>query len=199
MIKRKFLLLTPLMLFACQTPEQKVAQMQKLSPEAVTMSAFVDTCIATFGMPQKIEEKIKQLKSFGIMVDAGESKVKKLQNNMRLYNDDIMSAWEFYEPIKGMNYDVVITKKHICSFEFKGVDKENMKTEFNRLKSIFASKSKVVDVNLNNSTLQVADSLSYKYTAPNTTIESQVSLITPTNAYPAYHLSFVPLTSHFKE
>lgn len=196
-MKKIFLLLMPLAISACQTPQERIAQYNAISKEKAVMATFGDACVITVAIPEKIDAKLASGRSIGMVADAKQEKIAELQRNMRFYNDPILRAWEMVDPIKGLEFNIYVTEKHICVVDFTGVNQENLEAEFLKLRNAVDQKSKSNDVALNNRKLQGTGSMGYNFSVPNTPVKSQFLLITPTPEHQSYQLISVPIVSSF--
>jgi hypothetical protein len=190
-------LLLPLFLAACETPQQKVQQYYASSNEKAVMGIFANICISTAAIPEKMEEKLQSGRKLGLVVEMDSSKRTELQRDMRLYDDNIIKAWQMADPFKGINFNIYVTEKHTCVFDFENVDKTNMINEFQEMRNGFAKLTEVKTVRLDNRKFQGEGSTGYNFLVQDFPLRAQVSLVTPNDKYNSYQLIVAPIVSSF--
>jgi len=190
-------LLLPVFLAACETPQQKAQQYYAASNEKTAIAIFANICVSNAAVPEKMEEKLASGRKLGLVIDTDSSKRAELQRDMRLYDDNIIKSWQMADPFKGLNFNIYVTEKHTCVFDFENVDKANMINEFQEMRNGFAKLTEVKTVRLDNRKLQGEGSAGYNFSVPDFPVKSQISLITPTDKYTTHQLIIAPIVSSF--
>jgi hypothetical protein len=182
-----------LVLTSCKSPEHKLEEVKKVSPEKQFANFFGNICIATSSDPRKIVEKLNIYKKNSPSFEIDKEQMNDLHANAKTKGDK--DARVFGIIISGHRYAIVVNDRGVCSVATTNLNEKTMREEFHKVVDRGAENFKTVPQRRKADPTQPNDMdiESYFLSVNDMAVGSELALAVPRTKDGAFQLTLVRL------